>query len=213
MPELANRKRDEASIAGSAYVLFLRTRQDVTSAVFDPTEFADAFHHFLAPKLEAVHDKAYTQLLREYDVEARPQVLSRRFADRVAKNLGSDVAAGLAERIEQATQQQQQGGEDFVHPAHYLADLAKEQLDRVRARTIAITEVTRAVSAGEFDAVAQIKKQTGLVLKARWFTSREPNVCPICLPYEGRLKNIWGTRFPFGPPAHPSCNCWLDWTE
>lgn len=79
---------------------------------------------------------------------------------------------------------------------------------RGRADTVAVTETTRAASAGErserrrFDAA-------GLRTVAYWVTERDSRVCPICRPLDSQREEFWQNEFPGGPPAHPRCRCYL----
>lgn len=79
-----------------------------------------------------------------------------------------------------------------------------------RARTIAVTETTRAFSRGNIEAA----RSSGVMELKRWNTARDEIVCPICGPLHRQTAPIDGT-FPGGydsPPAHPRCRCWLTFT-
>ena len=58
---------------------------------------------------------------------------------------------------------------------------------------------------------AMDKIPVGKSLADTWFTSEMNNVCPICQPLHGANRSKWSAKFPKGPPAHPSCNCWIDY--
>lgn len=84
-------------------------------------------------------------------------------------------------------------------------------VDPRRISNIAITEVTRGISAGEQAAAAAIEATAlaaGVVgLKVRPFsiTERDGLVCPVCRAKDGRpIVDEF-------PPFHPSCRCWVDW--
>ncbi len=207
MPELANRKRSEASLAGAAYLLFMQQRPQVVSGFFDPTQFIDAWRDLIAKRIEEIHAKAYAKLADLYDIEAEATKLSRRYAIAATDKLGEEIAAGLVAKIQRA----KKDAEDEEQRKDMTDDIVRKWLRRSRAITIATTETTAAVSRGEYDAVQRIRRERGIILKPRWFTSGLENVCPICLPYEDMPAVIWRRRFPFGPPAHPSCNCYLEY--
>lgn len=85
------------------------------------------------------------------------------------------------------------------------------KLRRSRARTIARTEIMRASNQGRLLGMLDAADQ-GLVdpvaAKKQWVTSRF-DVCPICVPLNGRtvgLKESFGSPGQ-APPAHPNCRC------
>lgn len=76
-----------------------------------------------------------------------------------------------------------------------------------RARTIAVTEVTRAYAEGNMAAW----KRSGVIERHQWSTAVDELVCPICGPVHGKIVAI-GESFGMvgtSPPAHPRCRCWL----
>jgi hypothetical protein len=75
-----------------------------------------------------------------------------------------------------------------------------------RARTIAVTETTRAASEGEQEVARQLAAQ-GIKMQPIWITANDEIVrqCPICWPRHGRKI---GVEIPNEyPPAHPNCRC------
>ena len=85
------------------------------------------------------------------------------------------------------------------------------KLRRSRARTIARTELMRASNQGRLQGMWQAADQ-GLVnptlAKKQWVTSSF-DVCPICIPLNGKTVGIRDSFGPMGdaPPAHPNCKC------
>jgi hypothetical protein len=79
-----------------------------------------------------------------------------------------------------------------------------------RAATIAVTELTSAVSNVEI-AVANRAEELGIVQLATWVTAKDDRVCPICAPLDGLGERSWRIDFPSGPPAHINCRCYLHW--
>lgn len=78
--------------------------------------------------------------------------------------------------------------------------------DARRARTIAVTEVTRAYAQGNQAAWARSK----VIDAKRWNTANDELVCPICGPLNGRIVPLSGTFDGIdNPPAHPNCRCWI----
>lgn len=39
----------------------------------------------------------------------------------------------------------------------------------------------------------------------------KPIPCPICRPLDRQRQEAWADQFPFGPPAHPNCRCYLEY--
>lgn len=107
---------------------------------------------------------------------------------------------------------------------------ARDVFSPTRAETIAITEITTAITAAETaarqdraneDPEQRAKEQPrdgaqgqppvivsdGTI--AIWQTAEDERVCPVCGPLHDARANRWATKFPEGPPAHPRCRCWL----
>ena len=86
-----------------------------------------------------------------------------------------------------------------------------KKLRRSRARMIARTEMMRASNQGRLQGMYQAADR-GLVNPAlarkQWVTSAF-DVCPICVPLNGRTIGIRESFGPEGqaPPAHPNCRC------
>lgn len=96
----------------------------------------------------------------------------------------------------------------FVENDLTITDLAR-RLERwfspARARTIAITETTRAFARGS---IALWQRQN-VIKRHRWQTANDELVCPICAPLNQQVVEIGR---PFAgmidqPPAHPNCRC------
>ena len=76
-----------------------------------------------------------------------------------------------------------------------------------RARTIAVTEITRAFAEGNMAAW----RASGVIEKKRWNSNNDELVCPICAPLNGKVVGL-NEEFAEGisaPPGHTSCRCWL----
>lgn len=80
-----------------------------------------------------------------------------------------------------------------------------------RASTIAVTETTRAVTHAEHFAAATFQTPGQAVASPVWHTEEDERVCDICAPLDGLARDDYQHEFPFGPPAHANCRCWLDW--
>lgn len=81
-----------------------------------------------------------------------------------------------------------------------------------RAEMIAITEVTRAFSAGE-QIYQNMLNEMGVETVREWLTSEDEKVCPICGDLDGQRVDIDekfsdsdGNEYD-NPPAHVNCRC------
>lgn len=86
-----------------------------------------------------------------------------------------------------------------------LKDMLSTTFGASRARTIAVTEFTRAHFEGTREAAEEIRK-VGFEMIGIWRTAVDDRVCPICAPLEG-VREVGGTWSGYQPPAHPNCRC------
>lgn len=99
-----------------------------------------------------------------------------------------------------------------------------EKQHRQRAMTIAQTECAFAYNQGADEGVQQAQEENLLgVVKKRWSTAGNENVCDICRALEG-VEIDMDTEFDFKgrvlfagqkrmPPAHPRCACAIEYIE
>jgi hypothetical protein len=87
-----------------------------------------------------------------------------------------------------------------------------------RLENIAITEVTRGLSAGENSVVLPFhERDRNDRLIAIWQCVEDApgvpaeSVCEVCAPFDRHGIEVWGRLFPDGPPAHPRCRCRRRW--
>lgn len=88
-----------------------------------------------------------------------------------------------------------------------LEALLGSAFGEVRARMIAITEVTRAYSMAT-NWYREMLARMGIRMTRRWNTANDERVCPVCGPLHRQTEHVWGEDFPDGPPAHVRCRCW-----
>jgi SPP1 gp7 family putative phage head morphogenesis protein len=96
---------------------------------------------------------------------------------------------------------------DWFNERTTLPDLVKElepTFGRKRAKTISITETTRAAAQGAIESY----EVSGVVSEWEWVTVNDERVCPTCAPLNGKRAPLRGT-FPGGYniPAHVNCRC------
>jgi hypothetical protein len=189
VPDLPTREQREDEIANALVLLFA----EWDSRPFDPIAFADNLASVLESRLAAVYQEAAANFLGG---------MAATIPDEEIVQNASTWAAGytptLSSTIARTTIPDDIGA---FSPA--------------RAETIAMTEVTRAISAAEMAIVAALvvlaTEEGGGELEPIWYTSKRENVCPICRPLHAKSKEIWGRVAPNGPPAHPRCFCHLTW--
>jgi hypothetical protein len=75
-----------------------------------------------------------------------------------------------------------------------------------RAELIAVTEITRAASAGVELTRKEIAK-AGIEMGRVWQTNNDELICGICGKLNGKPEAEWNRKYPDGPPAHPNCRC------
>lgn len=90
-------------------------------------------------------------------------------------------------------------------------ELPSSVFSDARASTVAVTEVTRAVSQAEHFAAATFQTPDRKLVP-RWKTEIA-GVCPVCDQFEDTGPEVYGDDYPDGPPAHPNCRCYLDWVS
>ena len=85
-----------------------------------------------------------------------------------------------------------------------LANALTGQFGASRAEGIAVTEVTRAYSAGQ-SAVLKGLEEVGFEMAEVWNTNHDEVTCKICKPLNDKVRDDGWTE---PPPAHPRCRCW-----
>lgn len=131
--------------------------------------------------------------------------------NRAAQAWARDYSFGVVRGINETTRQAisnavQQYASTPGMTVDDVARMLEPTFGKRRASTIATTEITRAYSQA-----AQIAQQElagrGVIVQSQWVTWRDDRVCPICAPLHNSFE--WAAEFPYGPPAHPNCRCWL----
>lgn len=87
-----------------------------------------------------------------------------------------------------------------------VADMLSRAFDETRAQAIAVTETTRAYSAGN-QIEQQMLESMGLRTVRVWNTATDDKVCIICGPLNGTTDDTWPADVRSGPPAHVNCRC------
>ena len=167
----------------------------------------------LGPELADVYSDAAKRVLADQGLDFDPERLgaaASNWADRYVLQLSREIANTSQVRFSRA-----KNAANETAAAQRHAEALDEVIDRIfteaRAETIAITEVTRANTMGEFGGRDEFGQLTnGLPLIAIWQTAGGENVCPVCEPLDGARESEWSAEFTDGPPAHPGCRCEAD---
>jgi len=154
---------------------------------------------------ESVILEYLTQRMKEQAIALDWGVINKRAAE-WARNYSFELVKGINDNTRAALQQKIAG---FYEDKRTLAEL-KESINElfgpVRAESISITELTRAVSGGE-DIFESELNALGLETDSEWETSKDEKVCPICGGFSGTRRSEGKWRM--GPPddSHPRCRC------
>lgn len=135
-----------------------------------------------------------------------------------ARTYGYDLVKGINERTAAMIAEKTSAWIESGEPLESLIDGLSPFYGSWRAEMIAVTEATRAFSAGNQLAWAQ----SGVVQGLAWMTAEDELVCPICEPLgaadpypfdagvilEGREPDT-AIESSYAPPAHVACRCFL----
>lgn len=125
-----------------------------------------------------------------------PPFNADRWAERYSEKFAHDLVGRMRDQFD-----------EFKGDPDKLATLKTAR----RAEDIAVTELTKALSAGKMDGRDAVAKDKGTKPRTLyWFTADDAMVCSICRPLHRTGERVWSKRFPDGPPAHPNCRCDLE---
>jgi len=108
-----------------------------------------------------------------------------------------------------------------------VADEIESAVGEDAGEATAVTNTTRAITAGQESAAGDVSRRLRVDYTTTWVTERDAKVCPICRPLDGKNANDWDAvlatggvssdalayiQASGGPPAHPNCRCRLTHT-
>lgn len=199
MPDYKQRPGWERSSSGAIWDLFGEWEFRAGKGRFDIDAFAEDGVELFTPTVARPYVTGGETLFDQFGQEWPSQLPDAAWAQKYAQKFMRDLARNVAADLEAAGVKV--GGEDL--------DLI---FSKSRAARGGVTSVTTAISAGELDAAKFIEKMVGSKLLVRWNTERDRKVCRLCKRLDGQLKARWSYRFPSGPPAHPYCRCYLEFS-
>ncbi len=162
-----------------------------------------------------------------FPIDQRRAEQSRRFAAERAKKFAKDY-------VENTTRWLSELSKDADRRA--IDDAVKRSFGEDRNKRVAMTEGNTAIAQGEIafgeeanerlsvsipgDGASTAITKPAIRLVATWkhHEHRPPghsrakvDPCPVCSPLEGLRQPNWPSAYPKGPPAHPHCDCHLEW--
>lgn len=219
MPDLLTRSQRESDLAAAIAPLFsemeeriIRDSRGVNWALWQAR-----LQQAMTLPLAKTHREAALQLTTRYKAPVTDEEIGAT-AMLLAMIQASDVAAVITRSTAQSAStgilRAELGGTA-------IGDEIEATFATGRVESIAVTETTKAITHAERKAAQQIEDHrkrgeipdlTGLLVPY-WYTEWDGRVCNVCRPLHGKPKEDWGALALIleGPPAHPSCRCWLTW--
>lgn len=211
MPDLKSRAQRERETAAALLLAFQRYGQDAARLWPQPYNLAVMQANLqaaLTPSLADTFQEAAAQLKVKYGVNVSEPEL-RRWAEQWASGYVPPLATAIVD-TSQADLAALNGKTQAEVSAAFVLIIASMA---ARAEMIAITETTRAISAGEGFMVERAGLLGVGTLTPIWFTELDARVCDVCGPLHGAGPEIYDAVSPDGPPAHVRCRCWLEYEE
>lgn len=216
MPEYANRDAKENALARLLSRLSASMRRDISAILGDPPDFANitfgdwermqrGYLEILSPELQEVFVEMALQYAGSVGYTMEYEIIISA-ASQWASSYSFELVRGINNTSR--TQLQALFGRFFNEPVplRELTQKLTQLYGPVRAEMIAVTEVTRAASAGQALVVSDLRRQ-GVGMISIWRTQADEIVCPICSPRDGKLR---GDGWTLDPPAHVRCRCWRE---
>jgi hypothetical protein len=265
MPELKNRQHSESLIESAVMSIFRRWEREIrnSTATIDPVAVSESERETLQLALADPFGRASANLAAEISLPLDESIATlssmflASFASNVADGLAMVTNRKIAAAVAEIGEEDSKAATDAILPEKSVGGietkgllaaakkLGRRVLDKIkdawlsvkRAVTVAVTETTRMVTAGErivakawnrtvgsrTNAEIQISDAIGgtatskpqfaepMRLVARLFTQGDKKVCPICGPFDGLFEWQWPPAAKGGTPIHVKCRCWLEW--
>lgn len=220
MPSLTDRPQFESSIVAALVPIFQaqyeRSLAALSLSTIPYAEFQTALQQAMSQQLFNVFTAAGAALIIGNALaisDGAFDTRSREWSDGFSRKLAAQVVE-TSQRMTGEIWQLAHGDREKIEQGLQLVYLSEARLN-----TIAATEVTRAVSMSEHTAIFFFRHDERPRLVAIWRTQEDAfgipdeDVCEFCAPFDRHGRELWGARYPFGPPAHPACRCFMAWIE
>lgn len=220
MPDLPNRTDEEAALAAELYLLFAQHEAEAIELLGGSTDvgrLAPAFWQAMQQRIEdglaellgRIHQQAAQRMAAELRLTGDPAAeVANAFS--WATERAYQLSLDLVTRIQQAVAAEVSALS--AAEAVAIGSVLAVQFAPERAGRIAATEITNAVSAGEFDQRDALEERYGLTIVAIWNT-RDGDACPVCRRMNRMTEREFSRYYPSGPgnEVHPACRCFLTW--
>lgn len=204
MPDLAVRPGREKELSALLLYLLAQEEEQARRGSFSAARFESQLRSGMTQPLADTYLRAAEQLQREVNQPFnRPQweAEAQRWAAAYAKQLATEIAATTADGVEQAIRKARESG--MAADAYWVGLFSP-----ARAESIAVTETTRSITAGERRLIDRYSQRVGgdiAPLAIAVWQVEDMSACPVCLKLNGTPEEAWGETFRDGPPAHPRC--------
>ena len=165
-------------------------------------ERGSALSDILTPLLSEIFVFQVSAEAVDLGVEVDWQLINRRAAD-WARNYTFELVRELTDTSRTLLQDSIASYFENEWTRGDLIDKLIADFGPVRAERIAVTEVTRAASAGE-EGLREELERAGIHMDEFWHTNNDELVCEICGPLDMTRRGVdWNEP----PPAHVNCRC------
>lgn len=203
MPELENREARERRQALALMLVLNAFGDDFSdygrfSAVEMQSELEDTLQDHLRRTYSAAYlgmRKTFTDAPKIEGMRERGEIWSRRYAGIAAAKMTATTQVIISDLRDRGFDREM---------------IARRAFSRSRANATAVSDITDAVSAAEFDTTSRWAK-LGMKTVAYWDAHEDELTCEVCGDLNGKPFSYWRRYFPSGPKAHIHCRCRIQW--
>lgn len=216
--ELPNRATLDAEAAALLMQLSERQRVDLRRLLGNPPLWENIPPQWWARAQRELEEEAAAVLLLVYVASGEFHGWGADDAQRAGRSWANQRSVATARQFVETTQERlRQSTDDWLRrmltdgqqiDQSEIDDRLTQLLGPDRAQRLAEDLVTQGQTAGGEDAMRTLGAITDL---DTWYTVSDGRVCSVCAPLHGEPRTVWQDEMPAGPPAHPSCRCWIDY--
>lgn len=214
MPDVADRTEYEGMLSDAFMTLFSRAYSEyANTGGIDWIEFGSQAGRVANAILAEVYLRGASQVAEDTGTEVPPETEreAEAWATQYAKELGRSVTDTTREMVMRGAARAKQAYDEDSDddPQTMVMEQIAPAFSKARADMIAETEVTRALTMGQASQARHVQMTEGRPVNFIWRASR--GACEkVCQPLDGKPYRVWSKEFPYGPPTHPHCRCWLE---